>query len=53
MDKKSPYYMKSSYESNFYGDKNSIELVREFKIDGKDRDEVKAAAPWVKGDVMP
>jgi hypothetical protein len=53
LKKDSPYYMKSSYESNFYGNENSITLEREFKVEGKDKDELRAAAPSIKGDVMP
>jgi len=53
LNKNSPTYMKSSYERKLYGDENYTTLEREFKIEGKDREEVRAAAPWVKGDVMP
>ena len=53
MDKSSPNYMKSSYERKLYGNDNHTTFEREFKIDGRDREEVRAAAPWVKKDVMP
>ena len=53
VNKNSPYYMKSSYEQKLYGNENYTTFEREFKIDGKDKEEVRAAAPWIKGDVMP
>lgn len=53
LNKNSPCYMKSSYERSLYGNENYTTFEREFKIDGKDKEEVRAAAPWVKKDVMP
>lgn len=53
MNKNSPSYMKSSFESKLYGNENYTTFEREFKIDGNDREEVRGAAPWVKKDVMP
>ena len=45
--------MKSSYEEGFYGNDNYTTFEREFKINGNDKEEVRAAAPWVEKDVMP
>jgi hypothetical protein len=53
LNKNSPSYMKSSYERKLYGNENYTTFEREFRIEGKDREEVRAAAPWVKKDVMP
>jgi hypothetical protein len=53
MDRRSPSYMKSSFEYRVYGDDDYTTVERSFKIDGKDREEVRAAAPWVSKSVMP
>jgi len=53
MDKGSPHYMKSSIERKLYGDDNYTTYERNFRIDGNNREEVRAAAPWVKKTVMP
>jgi len=53
MNKNSPNYLKSSYESKFYGNDNYTTLERNFEISGKDKEEVRVAAPWVKKSVMP
>ena len=53
MSKNSPHYMKSSFEQRFYGNDNYTTFEREFKIEGRDKEEVRAAAPWVEKDVMP
>ena len=53
MNKNSPNYMKSSYERKLYGDENYTTFERNFEISGKDKEEVRVAAPWVKKSVMP
>lgn len=53
MNKNSPNYMKSSYERKLYGDENYTTFERNFEINGSDKEEVRAAAPWVKKSVMP
>ena len=53
MDKNSSHYMKSSYESSFYGNDSYTTLERNFDISGKNRDEVRAATPGVMRSVMP
>ena len=53
MDKKSPTYMRSSFEQKLYGDDNYTTFERSFSIDGKSSGEVRGAAPWVKRSVMP
>jgi hypothetical protein len=53
MKKNSPDYMKSSFESAFYGNDNYTTFERELKIEGKNEKEIRAAAPWIKGEVMP
>jgi hypothetical protein len=51
--KNSPDYMKSSFERKLYGDENYTTFERNFEINGKDKEEIRAAAPWVKRSVMP
>jgi hypothetical protein len=53
MDKNSQSYMKSSFETRVYGDDNHTTFERDFKINGRDKEEVRTAAPWVEKDVMP
>lgn len=53
LKKNSSDYMKSSFESALYGNDSYTTLERELKIDGRNREEVRAAAPWIRGDVMP
>ena len=53
MDRNSPHYMKSSIETKLYGDDSYTTYERNFRIDGKSREEVRSAAPWVQKSVMP
>lgn len=53
VDKKSPCYMKSSYERSLYGNDDYTTFEREFKVKGNDKEEVRTAAPWIQRDVMP
>ena len=53
VEKRSPYYTKSEFEQKYYGNENYTTFERELKVDGKDRDNVKATSVWTKAKVMP
>lgn len=53
IDKKSPFYLKSSFESGYHESENSVVYERELKIEGPNATYVKNEAPWIKSHTMP
>jgi len=52
VNKRSPYYVKSEFHRNLYGNKNSTTFERSLKVVGRDKDHVKNAASSVQNEVM-
>ncbi|MBU5557460.1 MAG: hypothetical protein QW751_00040 [Candidatus Aenigmatarchaeota archaeon] len=53
MDKHSPHYLRSNFSYAFHGNDKSTTYVRELKVDGNDPTDVRVAAEWIRGKVMP
>lgn len=53
MDKKSPNYVKSSYDEKLYGDDSYTTFERNLSIDGNNSEKVSSVTPHIKSSVMP
>jgi hypothetical protein len=53
MDRKSPYYLRSSFSKEINGDDNRTEYSRELVVEGNDPDYTRATAAWAKAGLMP
>ena len=53
MKKDSQYYMKSSFESNLYGNDSYTKFERNFDINGNDKGEDRVAGPSIRARLMP
>lgn len=53
MDKNSGHYLRSNYRVDILGDDRSTTYERELKVKGDDPTDVRVAAEWIRGRVMP
>ncbi len=53
MDKGSGHYLRSTYSIEMSGDNNGTTYERDLKVSGNNPTDVRVAAEWIRGKVMP